>query len=475
MLSHARGRAVLYSHKIGSFGGIFTSEALPGAVPRHQNSPQQCKYNLFAELISGNSFTAPRAVNRYSWMYRLRPSVVHQPKKFEVLENQYWTTKNTLDTLEPIQYRFSPLIDGKGNTKEFSNNSFGSSIFTVAVNGTGASQDGAAASVFAFTGGDKNEFLKNIEAETLLIPFEGSLEVATEFGKMKVHPMQFCIIPRGVVFSVLPSSEGSTKTAKGYMLENFGSSFQLPELGPIGISSGLAHPRHFEAPDAEYVDEKGDFKLIVKSQDKLFSGKLEYSPLDVVGWYGSHVPLVYDMRRFVAINTVTFDHPDPCIGSVLASPTAIPGVSNIDFVIFPPRYLVAENTLRVPWFHRNYMSEFMGLVRGEYDAKSDGFLPGGCSIHNKFIPHGPDADAFLKSSQADTGKVERYEKTLAFMWESDKVWKPTQAAMRLLIDDDYTECWNGFRTWKTTSPLSSQPDFAADKFPFNPDKKDIIL
>jgi len=251
-------------------------------------------------------------------------------------------------------------------------------------------------------------------------------------------------VPRGVTFQV-NLAEGSS-FARGYFLENFGDHFVVPDLGPIGISGGLAHPRHFLAPKASFEELEGDLELVSKLSGQLFRAPIRHSPLDVVAWYGNSVPCKYDMRLFMAINTATYDHPDPSIGTVLSSYTSTPGLANVDFVIFPPRWLAAEGTFRPPWFHRNCMSEFMGLLQGSYDAKPDSFLPGACSVHNRFVPHGPDAAAVQKGTELDTSQPQRYSGTLAFMWETRLAWHPSEWALANLNDADYSSSWGNVQS-----------------------------
>ena len=314
-------------------------------------------------------------------------------------------------------------------------------LFTIAGNGGGPSScDGAAAHVYSINASMSRRVFRNHDGDMLFIPQEGDLVIKTEFGELELSPNEIAIIPRGISFQV---GMRSSSQARGYVLENFGAPFVIPDMGPIGISSGLAHPRHFLAPTASFIDAAAaDLELVAKLSGKLFHGKLKYNPFDVVAWYGSHVPVKYDLRLFMPINAVGFDHADPSIGCLLQSPTAVTGLNNIDFVIFPPRWMVTENTFRPPWFHRNCMSEIMGLIQGRYDAKpGDGFLPGACSIHNQFTPHGPDSEATALALQQDTRNPVRYGKSIAFMFESNKVWVPTSDAIASLMDVEYTKCW----------------------------------
>mmetsp|Transcript_28686 Transcript_28686/g.63231 ORF Transcript_28686/g.63231 Transcript_28686/m.63231 type:complete len:460 (+) Transcript_28686:47-1426(+) len=436
------------------FGSFFHSEALTGALPLKQNSPQKPPYGLVTELISGSPFTVPRHSNRYAWQYRVRPSVSHSPKKYVPIANSTFTNQASAD-FTPEQYRFRPMDQKTGVD-------FVDGIAMVAVNGHAAANDGAAAGVYAFDAsmGERRRVMRNQDGDMIVMPQEGTIRVRTEFGDLEVEQQEFALVPRGVVFQV---DSVSGTPCKGYVLENFGSQFVIPDLGPIGISSGLAHPRHFLAPEARFEDTSQAHEMVCKLSGQLFAGEVQHSPFDVVAWYGNLVPVKYDVRNFMAINTVTYDHPDPSIGVVLSSYTPVPGAANIDFVVFPPRYVASENTFRPPWYHRNVMSEFMGLVRGGYDAKV-GFVPGASSIHNQFTPHGPDGDSLDAGVACDTSRPERYQNTLAFMWESNKVWRPTQFALEHLMDADYVDCWDNVRS---TFDASAVP--GPEPYPFNPD------
>ncbi|CAD7926133.1 unnamed protein product [Amoebophrya sp. A120] len=429
------------------FGSFHKAELLPGALPTRQFSPIKPAYGLYPELLSGTTFTAPRAKNRYTWMYRCRPSVKHDGqyqngdhKLAKAVANHRWTTRPAMNPTSPSQFRFPRLEEPRGLTCDFLDG-----MVTLAVNGSGEKQQGAAASVYSCTQSMTRVF-RNHDAEMMIIPQSGNLCVRTELGVLRLEPSEFALIPRGMVFRV----EIDGDAAEGYVLENFGALFQLPELGPIGISSGLAHPRHFVPAELEGNKELAldnaskrlpqPTEIISKFQDSFFEAKTEFNAFDVVAYYGNYIPVKYDLRDFMAINTVTYDHPDPSIGSVLSSyADQSSGLANIDFVCFPPRYVVAENTFRPPWFHRNFMSEFMGLIIGSYDAKK-GFSPGASSIHNAFVPHGPDRAAVENASGKDPLTPERYENALAFMWESNRVWKPTEFALKIVDKEYRKEC-----------------------------------
>lgn len=420
------------------FGNEFTTEALPGALPQGQNSPQRAPLGLYAEQFNGTAFTAPRATNRRTWTYRIRPSVTHQP--FKQIQNGLLRSGPFEEAPPtPNQLRWHPL-PLPTEPKDFIDG-----LITIAGNGSPALQSGTGIHIYTATASMRDRFFYNADGELLIVPQQGLLAIATELGMLTVQPGEMCVLPRGLKFRVeLP--DGS---ARGYISENYGAHFKLPDLGPIG-ANGLANPRHFLTPTAAFEDREGKFEVVAKFQGNLWAAEINHSPLDVVAWHGTHAPYKYDLKNFNTINTVSFDHPDPSIFSVLTSPSNTPGTANVDFVIFPPRWMVAEHTFRPPWFHRNVMSEFMGLVVGEYDAKpakgeSGGFVPGGASLHNCMSAHGPDRDAFENASNTDL-KPQRYENTLAFMFESRYVIRPTKFAMETpALQRNYFECWQGLK------------------------------
>ena len=398
------------------FGNEFATEALAGALPVGRNSPQRVAYGLYAEQISGTAFTAPRSHNRRSWVYRIRPAAVHAPFKavrHAGIENGFGDVPTP-----PNQLRWNPQPMPTAPTD------FIDGWITMAGNGSAASQSGCAIHLYAANRSMSGRFFYSADGELLIVPQQGRLHIATELGVLHVEPCEIAVIPRGVRFRVeLPDGN-----ARGYICENFGALFRLPDLGPLG-SNGLANPRDFLAPHAAYEDVEGDFELLAKFDGLLWSAAIGHSPLDVVAWHGNYVPYKYDLRRFNTIGSISYDHPDPSIFLVLHSPTDTPGVDAIDFVIFPPRWLVAEDTFRPPWFHRNVASEFMGLIQGVYDAKAEGFVPGGASLHNCMTGHGPDVATFDKASQSDTRQAHKVGETMAFMFETKTVIRPSRAAL----------------------------------------------
>jgi homogentisate 1,2-dioxygenase len=413
------------------FANEFATEALPGALPVGQNSPQRCPYGLYAEQISGTAFTAPRHANRRTWFYRIRPGAQHQP--FERIDNGLLTSDFSQAAPTPNQLRWDPLpIPTKPAD-------FVQGLVTMAGNGGPEAQSGCGIHIYAANRSMTDRFLSNADGELLIVPQQGRLRLATEMGLLDVEPQEVAVIPRGVRFRV----ELVDGTGRGYVCENFGAPFRLPDLGPIG-SNGLANPRDFRTPTAWYEDRDGRFELVNKFMGNLWSAGLDHSPLDVVAWHGNYAPYKYDLRRFNTIGSTSYDHPDPSIFLVLQSASDTPGVDMIDFVIFPPRWLVMEHTFRPPWFHRNVASEFMGLIHGVYDAKAGGFVPGGASLHNCMTGHGPDAETFARASTRDLAKPDRIADTMAFMFETRLAIRPTKFALEAVeLQHDYYTCWQG--------------------------------
>ncbi|MGC3875261.1 homogentisate 1,2-dioxygenase [Halomonas sp. GXIMD04776] len=420
-------------HYQSGFRNHFASEALLGALPVGQNSPQRCHYGLYAEQLSGSAFTAPRNHNLRSWLYRIRPSVAQS--EYRALANSWVETSPlTHVAADPNQMRWDPL-PLPDEPMDFID-----SLLTMAVNGDASAQFGCAVHLYACNRDMSERFFYDADGELLIVPQQGALLLRTEFGLLHITPGEIAVIPRGIKFQVRLGDD--TGAARGYICENYASPLELPGLGPIG-ANGLANPRDFLSPVAWYEDKQDAVELVAKFSGRFWTARLDHSPLDVVAWHGNYAPYKYDLANFNTVNTVSFDHPDPSIFTVLTSTSNTPGMANIDFVVFPPRWMVAEHTFRPPYFHRNLMSEFMGLIQGEYDAKAEGFLPGGASLHNCMSPHGPDAQTFEKATQA---KLEPHyqAETLAFMFESRYVFHPTPAALDAEFRQrDYVDVWQG--------------------------------
>ncbi len=471
------------------FGNEFATEAVKGALPVGRNSPQRAPLGLYAEQFSGTAFTVPRAQNRRTWKYRIRPSVLHkQFSPYRALTDVRAT--DTMQTSEvlfrsspfdevittPNQLRWDPLPLPTEPTD------FIDGITTIAGNGDLFAQSGIAIHIYTLNKGMGDRYFYNADGEMLIVPEMGSLVVYTELGVLEAGPGDICCLPRGLRFKVeigvgspqavssqqsvssphvsdgstrptgaltnVQATDTETETAacRGYICENYGQHFRLPDLGPIG-ANGLANARDFESPVAWYEDKETECEIVAKFGGNLWSCTSDHSPLDVVAWYGNNVPYRYDLRRFNTIGSISYDHPDPSIFTVLTSPSGEAGVANCDFVIFPDRWLVAEDTFRPPWYHRNTMSEYMGLIYGAYDAKEEGFVPGGGSLHNQMSAHGPDLDAFEKASNSDLAP-QKLSGTMAFMFESRYIIRPTKFAMETArLQHEYSEVWQGLKKY----------------------------
>ena len=413
------------------FGNHFATEAVPGALPVGRNSPQKTPMGLYAEQLSGTAFTAPRSENRRSWLYRLRPSAQH-PAYRPFDQGLVRSGPFTEVAPDPNRMRWDPLPMPARPTDWLEG--------LVSYGGAGDPETGAGTGIHLYAANRSmtDRIFYCADGELLIVPQEGAQAFVTEMGRIEAAPGEIVVIPRGVRFRVEVSGP-----VRGYVCENYGAAFRLPDLGPIG-SNGLANPRDFETPVAAFEDLDRPTECVQKFGGRLWSTTFDHSPLDVVAWHGNNAPYKYDTARFNTINTVSFDHPDPSIFTVLTSPSDTPGVANIDFVIFPPRWMVAEHTFRPPWFHRNVMSEFMGLVTGEYDAKAGGFAPGGASLHNCMSGHGPDQASYDGAVKAEL-KPHKLTDTLAFMFETRwpirvTEWAQTSPTMQL----DYDDVWTGF-------------------------------
>ena len=431
MTTNALPNALRYQ---SGFGNEFASEAVPSALPHGQNSPQRAPHDLYTELLSGTAFTAPRADNRRTWLYRRQPSVVIGG--YHPYAQSFWTTGaagGVTSPPDPLRWKPFEIPDEPLD--------FVDGMRTLVANGDADLQTGMATHVYLANRSMTGKALVNTDGEMLLVPQQGRLVLATELGILELAPGEVAVVPRGMAFSVALLDGPS----RGYVCENYGAHFRLPELGPIG-SNGLANARDFRVPTAAYDQAPASslgYDMVKKYGGRLWVACQTHSPFNVVAWHGNLVPCKYYTAHFMTIGSISFDHPDPSIFTVLTAPSDTPGTANCDFVIFPPRWLVAENTFRPPWFHRNLMSEFMGLVHGQYDAKAEGFQPGGASLHNGMVPHGPDAESYRKASTAELAP-HKLEHTLAFMFESRYRFVPTAFALQSgSLDTAYSGCWHG--------------------------------
>jgi len=432
----ARSRAKYNEGYMPGFGNDFETEAVEGALPIGQNSPQRCPYGLYAEQMSGSPFTAPRASNQRSWLYRMRPTVQHigqmAPRPLPFFRSAPTTGESALP-LAPMRWDPAPIPDDAGTFIE--------GIRTIATGGDVLTQTGYAIHTYAVTESMDEEVFYNADGEMLIVPEVGALRFFTEFGIIDIAPGEIAVLPRGVKFKALLPGE----PARGYICENYGQKFTCPERGPIGANC-LANRRDFLTPVAAYEEREGrTTRVTVKWCGRIESCEIDHSPLDVVAWHGNYAPCKYNLRHFSPVGPVLNDHADPSIFTVLTAPSGEPGIASVDFVIFPPRWLVAENSFRPPWYHMNVMSEFMGLIEGVYDAKPEGFVPGGMSIHNAMLPHGPDTEAFYKASFREL-VPEKLDNTLAFMFETRYPQQLTRYAAELpTLQSSYPDVWRGLR------------------------------
>jgi homogentisate 1,2-dioxygenase len=411
------------------FGGHFETEAVQGALPKGRNSPQRPAFGLYTEQLSGSSFTMARAENRRSWLYRMRPTADHRPfMRYEGAP--LFARAAAAEPLAPNRLRWDPPQDLPEGTD------FVDGLATMLTTRPPEDLEGVAVHLYRASRSMERRVFVNADGELLIIPQSGTLLFASELGRLEVPPGTVAVVPRGVKFRVEVQGD-----SRGYVAENYGAPFRLPDLGPIG-ANGLANPRDFETPVAAYEDRDQPTEVVQKSLGHLWTTTLDHSPLDVVAWHGNYVPYRYELARFNALGTISFDHPDPSIFTVLTSPSNVPGRANADFVIFPPRWMVAEDTFRPPWFHRNVMSEAMGLITGAYDAKAEGFAPGGLSLHNLMSGHGPDVESWRKASEAEL-KPAKIEGTMAFMVETCWPYRPTEWALAR-AQPDYEQAWTGF-------------------------------
>ncbi|MGW3654501.1 homogentisate 1,2-dioxygenase [Streptomyces sp. NPDC005151] len=432
-IEQARKTAEALAHSAG-FGNEHSSEAVPGALPHGRNSPQRAPLGLYAEQLSGSAFTEPRAHNRRSWLYRIRPSAAHPP--FVRIDNGAVRTAPFTESVpDPNRLRWDPLPDPAPGTD------FLAGLWTLGGNGDATQRTGMAVHLYHANTAMTDRVFSDSDGELLIVPERGGLLLRTELGLLRAEPGHIALIPRGVRFRV----ELLDDSARGYVCENYGQPFALPDLGPIG-ANGLANARDFLAPVAAYEDADRPVQVINKFCGNLWSATYDHSPLDVVAWHGNHTPYVYDLHRFNVIGSISYDHPDPSIFTVLTSPSDTPGLAGVDFVVFAPRWLVGEDTFRPPYFHRNVMSEYMGLIEGAYDAKTagrGGFVPGGGSLHNMMSAHGPDRETFDRASAAEL-KPQKIDDGLAFMFETR--WPVTatgQASTADHLQRGYDDVWQG--------------------------------
>jgi homogentisate 1,2-dioxygenase len=411
------------------WGNDFETEALPGALPQGMNSPQRCNYGLYGEQLSGTAFTAYRPER--TWCYRIRPSVKHS-HRYTRIDLPYWKSAPHVvqDVTSLGQYRWDP-VPAEGDFTWLTG------MRTMTMAGDVNTQVGMAAHIYTVTTSMVDSYFYSADSELLVVPQQGRLRFCTELGVIDVEPKEIAILPRGLVYRV----EVLEGPCRGFVCENYGAKFDLPGRGPIGANC-MANPRDFKAPVAAFEDREVASTLTIKWCGQFHETQIGQSPLDVVAWHGNYAPYKYDLRNYCPVGAILFDHPDPSIFTVLTAPSGEAGVANIDFVLFRERWMVAEDTFRPPWYHKNIMSELMGNIYGQYDAKPQGFVPGGVSLHNMMLPHGPDRDAFEKASRANLGP-DKLDRTMSFMFETRFPQHLTEFAGREApLQDDYIDCWD---------------------------------
>ncbi|XDA99930.1 homogentisate 1,2-dioxygenase [Sulfitobacter sp. LCG007] len=414
------------------FGNDYETEALPGALPQGRNSPQKCEYGLYAEQLSGTAFTAPSHQNERTWCYRIRPSVKHS-RRYRRIDVPFWkSAPNVLEDVTSLgQYRWSPFDAGAQKLTWITG------MRTMTTAGDVNTQTGMASHVYLVTESMVDDYFYSADSELLVVPQAGQIRFHTELGIIDLKPQEIAIIPRGLVYRV----ELIEGPARGFVCENYGQKFQMPGRGPIGANC-MANARDFKAPVAAFEDREVPSTVTIKWCGQFHVTEIGQSPLDVVAWHGNYAPVKYDLNAYCPVGAILFDHPDPSIFTVLTAPSGQEGTANIDFVLFRDRWMVAEDTFRPPWYHKNIMSELMGNIHGVYDAKPEGFAPGGISLHNMMLPHGPDRNAYEGASNADL-KAQKLENTMSFMFETRFPQHLTEfAAKEAPLQEDYIEVWS---------------------------------
>jgi len=417
---------------MSGFGNEFQSEAVAGALPQGQNSPQKCAFGLYSELVSGTVFTAPRALNRRSYLFRTRPTVA-QPD-FQRCELANFKTPPLEFPPYPMAMRWDPY------PLELARGDFLDGMTTICGNGSPVQQSGLAIHTYCANRSMTGRAFSNADGEMLILPQHGGIRVTTEVGLLEAAPGELVLIPKGMKFRVDLLSD----VARGFVCENFGHPFVLPELGLIG-SNGLANACDFLTPVAHFEDSDEPVELVHKYAGAFWSATMGHSPFNVVAWRGNWAACKFDMHRFVVLGAQMVDHPDPSIFCALTSPSHPVAGGNVDFMILPPRWLVAEHTFRPPGFHRSAVAEFLALIQGAHDTRASRFAPGASSLHNNWTAHGPDVATHDKGRVAELVPT-KFEETLVIMLDSRFPYEIAPGGMdgphRQL---DCTSSWQGFQ------------------------------
>jgi homogentisate 1,2-dioxygenase len=415
---------------LAGFGRALQSEALPGALPRAQNSPRPAPYGLYCESINGTAFTVRRAENRRTWLYRIRPSLVQSRLEPATRPRLAGRFDDGLTAPNLTRWRPLPLPPAEQPTD------FVDGLATLAGAGDPHLRTGLAIHLYAANADMRDRCFYDADGDLLLVPELGALRIRTELGWLRVRPGELAIMPRGIKFSVeLPDG-----ASRGVVLELYGNGFRLPERGPIG-ANGLADERHFLAPVAAYEDRAcPGYEVLVKHGGQLFRATIDHVPYDVVAWHGNHVPCKYDLAHFNAMGSVSFDHPDPSILTVLTCPLDDHGNNMADVLVFSGRWEVAEHTFRPPYYHRNVATEFSYIVA--LPEPYSGFEKGAYFLSPSMTPHGISGRAHRQALEADDAPRRLPDGSIWVMFETALGLRLTPWAMASgNRDDAYHELW----------------------------------
>ncbi|GLI78307.1 hypothetical protein PoHVEF18_006618 [Penicillium ochrochloron] len=394
---------------LNGFNGYHQSEAAEGVIPLVINIPQKSKYGLHTERISGSSFTAPRKDSKQTWLYRLLPSTCHED--FSLLENHPFNLKNVLNS----KYQYSPNRSTWAPAQIAKEADFLTGLQLIGGAGNPTMKEGLA--YYAFTAGKSmpsNQAFYSADGDFLLAPQKGTLDIRTEMGYLRVRSNEICVVPRGIRFHVsLPAGP-----VRGFALELFEGHFELPELGPIG-STGLANIRDFEIPTASFDNSNVDTEIIAKFAGQVHRTVHRGSIFNVAGWSGTYYPFKYDLGKFNTIGSVSYDHTDPSIFTVLTAPSSVPGEAVVDVAVFGPRWLVMEKSYRPPYFHRNTMSEFAFVIKGGFDVTPlPPQLEGLFLLSNTMCAHGADPESWKQATEKELVPEKIPPGNLGMMFES---------------------------------------------------------
>ncbi|GJE85537.1 homogentisate 1,2-dioxygenase [Phanerochaete sordida] len=411
-----------YRYQVG-FGNWFTSEALPNVLPSGQNMPQKNKYDLYTEGMNGCPFTAPRAQNQHNWLYRIRPSVAHQGITKSAKQNPYLVAEFSLN--DPKQSVSPERVAWRPDSVPANERvTFVHGIKSMAGNGSPLLREGVVLHTYACNASMERQAFVNSDGDFLLVPVAGRLDIQTELGRMMVFPGEVAVVQRGLKWKVsVPDGK-----AMGYIQEIFGMHYELPELGPLG-ASGLANPRDFEHPVAHFDVDQSDWEVLYKLGGQLWSCAQDHTPFDVVAWHGNYVPYKYDLDAFISCGSLSRDHMDPSVWTVLTARSKTPGVALADVIFAGERWDVAEKTFRPPYFHRNTATEIIGLISGDFGFERD-FAPGALSLETGFGAHGMESDAYDAASDMELKPTKILQGTRMVLFETSMLMCLTEHALK---------------------------------------------